>query len=581
MPNRRIALRLSARVVILEAIAVIIICCWSITYWLGELNLSPDSTGYIAAANNFVSHGSLYVWANFPSGSMLPIAEPFTEQPPGLPVLLSPFIFLLGDPVLAAMVFQSFAIIAYYFGIYSLLKSLGFGPLLRISSLLVFSFLGPFREIHGYFWTETLFIGVAAGIGALIIHIAQGGLAKWNWVGLFALLFLGSSLRLTGVANIAWIIPFAIRPQALRAMATFFKKKVVAISLTVTGLGLILLSLIRGWLRPEPINNLTPFQLISSTLGILALFTGSLGAYFAARERAVKKSPPSSDSTYLLLGIGVPLAALAPVFLWLMRNRVIYGVFTYSHKPFESFFPGNILIPFRFTWEQVIATRGNLTVASLLMVTFLVIFPLVQSSIAQREKHIALLSVAGAQFVIVWLPSIVSRFNELDSRLLSPAIALGAVACLNGIHTISKVVSNVQMRRLVLMIPLLFLALNKSVVIRSPKIITNGINYPVEKCVWKNIQELGRLQNSTHYYSDRNFNHQVFAQIPQRIFWDTSQLQDPMYLMNLLGTGENPFIIANAGSPESKAINSTIQSSNLAIRATQFYNCPFVLYSLK
>ena len=90
----------------------------AISHLLSDLSLSPDSSSYINAAQNFAETGRLVVFVNSPSRSMSPKVEAYTEQPPGLPIYFAPFMLLFDDPVRSAVVAQAVVIVCLFLFLY-------------------------------------------------------------------------------------------------------------------------------------------------------------------------------------------------------------------------------------------------------------------------------------------------------------------------------------------------------------------------------------------------------------------------------------------------------------------------------
>jgi hypothetical protein len=106
------------------------------------------------------------------------------------------------------------------------------------------------------------------------------------------------------------------------------------------------------------------------------------------------------------------------------------------------------------------------------------------------------------------------------------------------------------------------------------------INYPVEMALWHELEQVEQARLSSHFYSDRDFLHQIFAGIPQRIFWDTSILRDPQAIRALLMSGHAPFILLRQGSWEDGAVGELMASGQVPLERTTFAQYHFVLYSL-
>jgi hypothetical protein len=91
----------------------IFLCIFSIVRVLSNLVFTPDSTGYLTAAQTFINTGHMFAYANSPSWTLEVKTEPYTEQPSGFPIFLMPFLLIFKQPVHAAAAAQSFIVIFF------------------------------------------------------------------------------------------------------------------------------------------------------------------------------------------------------------------------------------------------------------------------------------------------------------------------------------------------------------------------------------------------------------------------------------------------------------------------------------
>jgi hypothetical protein len=159
-----------------------------------------------------------------------------------------------------------------------------------------------------------------------------------------------------------------------------------------------------------------------------------------------------------------------------------------------------------------------------------------------RTAHLCLIAAGLGQLAAVWIPSLASEISGLGDRLLSPTIALAALASLHGLQTAVDSLAPRRWAAVLLLLPFAFLALGRDIVPRELLSYPGRINYPIERSLWRELHELDALRSSTHFYSDRDFVHQVFAGIPQRIVWDTGILRDPA-AVDRFREREGPFIL--------------------------------------
>ncbi len=207
---------------ITQVIILGVLCFYSIVTWLNTINLSPDSNNYLAAGKNLAERGVLELNANFFTGNMEPEFEPYTEHPPGLPVLIALVMTFEPNPIFAALVVQTFAIILFYFALYLLLNSLGFYNLFKLLIFLTITIFPTFRVLFAHFWTETLFISLLMLQFFFIRKIVYTGNYKY-WYYAFAIAFLASWMRYLGAINI-----FLFLLPALYQNKGFWKKMAMA-----------------------------------------------------------------------------------------------------------------------------------------------------------------------------------------------------------------------------------------------------------------------------------------------------------------------------------------------------------------
>ena len=504
----------------IEITIVIILCLYTVFNWLNQICLSPDSTNYITASINLVKTGRLFVFTNWPSFSMDPVIEPYTDYAPGFPYYLAPFIIIFKAPMLSAAIAQSFTILLFYLTIYLATILLGFRSFLRISTMLVFTYLHTFSVIHSTFWIESLYIVLSLGVGLCVMRMIQSGYKIIYWVLSFVLLILASSIKFIGISNIAWFIP-------------------------ILWVGLL----------PQDKE---------------ILQRGEKGEY-AFRYSKSKK---------IFFIISVLVSAIAPVGLWFLRNILLYGKTTQSHGLFESVQrPTNVLVPFSFAYDDLLNIRLFPQWQLILLLIAITVIPFYVSSHRKRLIHLTLVCAVFFQFLGVWIPSLAASFDVLDDRLLSPTIAVGLLAIVYGLNCLSDHFQNRKVSYIVMSLPFLFLLLSNHVsVIKIEEVQSTIPNYPAEMYLWQNIRKLDWISTSSHFYTDYNFKHQIFAGIPQRIIWDESAvLEDPSVMRDLLNR-DRSFLLLSQGSKEKKIIESYIINGKLPLEKIDYADFGFTLY---
>ena len=576
---------------ILELFVVGAICIIAILAWLGNLGLSQDLTGYITASENLVKTGRLSIFVNITNWINDPAALPYMEQPPGFPLLLAPFIVVFRDPLISALIAQSVYLALFYFFIYLITIRLQFSPLLRVVTLLLFTFVRPLWVIHNYFWTETLFIALSIGAGYFAIGLLNEPNRKRDWIILIILLTLTSLIRYTGVANLALLAPFLLKRDSLRAAQRLITHKYTLAGLSVGGGLLIALSLLAN-LLPNAKPGIGPMQWLGILLGVTGLLIGMAGFLLLRKNRSETpvRQPQSNEldaSTWALVAV---LATVIPVLAWIIRNAYLYHAVSHWGL-FQVFQFNRFAVPFQYIWDELLDFHfiprpiAALLAASLLFLPFSRL-PVIGMSGFRRAAHIALLSVTAAHFLLMWFLSFVTANENIGLRYFSPVLAFLLLGMLNGLQQVSQAIRSQIWRQIIYAAPLFFLVTSTS--FNPTDMLKNmgKINYPPERQLWQTLNKISWVQSSFYFYSDDGFAaggyiHQIFSGRPQGILWDPAIWKDPQKIMGLLSRGENPFILVTIGSPESQMLDEMISSGVAPLEKISFPDTGYVLYHIR
>ncbi|MDQ3100612.1 MAG: hypothetical protein M3R08_04440 [Bacteroidota bacterium] len=181
----------------------------------GGVGLSPDPTIYIVGAQHLIEHGEWTHRVNWPSKSMDPEYEPYSDHAPGYAAYLVPFILVLEDLYTAATVAHGFAVSLSFLSLYFLLQVLRFGFLYQLFIYFSFTCLDTFALIQSYYVTEPLFIAFSfLGASFTLLSITDHG-NRWHWLVVGASFLIASTIKHIGVFNMAWIIlPILIRGRS-------------------------------------------------------------------------------------------------------------------------------------------------------------------------------------------------------------------------------------------------------------------------------------------------------------------------------------------------------------------------------
>jgi hypothetical protein len=179
------------------------------------VKLSADPVNFVVAAQNLLEHGAFFVYSNWPSHSLAPEVEPFTDYPPGYALYLIPFLALFKEPYLAATVAHALAVSCFFLGLGFLARTLRWNILLRIALYLAATVFATFQIIQAAYLTEPLFIACTVSLAACTLRIVRNGEARlWWWAAAFA--FVASSLKIIGVFNLIWFVVPVMRTSDRR-----------------------------------------------------------------------------------------------------------------------------------------------------------------------------------------------------------------------------------------------------------------------------------------------------------------------------------------------------------------------------
>ena len=76
------------------------------------------------------------------------------------------------------------------------------------------------------------------------------------------------------------------------------------------------------------------------------------------------------------------------------------------------------------------------------------------------------------------------------------------------------------------------------------------------------IHKLPGIAKVSHFYSDYNFTHEIFANMPQRIILIEDQIDEQGFLSHILATGQCPFVLVNQGDNMNQLMDQHYQEVN-------------------
>ncbi|MFH1194436.1 MAG: hypothetical protein V1720_01910 [bacterium] len=478
--------------IVLPNVVIVLLCLFMLARMISDFSITNDSTFYLTAAKNLVEKGELLVYSNWPSHSMQPEMEKYTEYPPGFPLYLSLFILIFRNQFLAAMIAQSVAIVLLFLSLHLVALRLDLKPFTKIVFFVFLTFLIPFKLITVNLWSETIFVSLALLGLNFSLKIINGDDTKRNWIYGALFLFLASWVRYIGILDVAlFVVP-------------------------------ILLS-----------------------------------------NRLRKK---------LLRTLLIVLFVSAPVFLWFLRSKILYGITTESHGVGYSIDTARLMDPLIylykiFGWNKAIAW------CFVLLFAVILVFPLfTKSNQTQIVKHKHLLVVAVIYFIGTYLISLLASFDSLNHRILAPVIILGVIVLFSGVDLLYNILSNGKYGIIVFIIPLLIM-MNMDLFNYNLE-LELSTKYPAEKLLWEKVEKIDQIKNSSHFYTDYNYKHQLFCKIPHRVIYFES-LTDEI-INKLQSIGKNPFYIFKLGSSFDEFLSNNY--CNYGLRRVELVDVNYSLY---
>jgi hypothetical protein len=560
---------------VIPLILFIVLCVFSVIRSVSELKLSPDSSSYITAAQNLIRTGQVFVYTNYPSESMEPSTEPYTEQPVGFPLYLVFFLLVLKQPYVAAAAAQALSIVMLYGAVWALTRDFRVEPGFQLACGLAVTLFRPLTFVYTYLWSETLFtaltlwvihflliarvsrkprislllaLGLATAatatrsIGILtlgifivaawhqstILHSKKSSLA---WIGLSFLFTLGPlaawSLRnqiLYGSISMTHIVQTGFNFTSLLQPFNYLLDMAGSIPFTrLLIAGFSLLCMISPFLVPGRFGMgdwrfKTDFTKIRFSTLVLGLFGIVLITSGLTADQFGFGGPPGiglKQSAMIYLGILCMLAA------WLGNINFLEGVRVWKAH-------------YDWSWWQSQFGYGYL-----------------------------LLLVGGlCHFLGIIVLSQVTPFSTLEDRLLVPSLTLLLLAVLMGLYQLADLGRKPRFALGVYTVAFV-LAVASPAVVKENIIFRPGFHFPPEQQLWQELSTYPGISQVSHFYTDTNFTHQIYARRPQRVISFVDSLNQGGYLDSLMSKGTCPFVLVNAGDPMSELMLQVYQGSGL------------------
>jgi hypothetical protein len=583
--------------IILELFLVFLVIACAILDELENLSLNEDSASYIEAASRILTTGHIDNLVNKTDFITQPDFVPYTSQPAGFPFILIPFLAVINEPVAAGIAAQSLFIALFYFAVYWLTSRLKFRSLLKLVTLILFTFIAPFLMIHRRISTETLFITLSIAAAVVALRLLTGSNRKSDWILFCALVTLSSMVRYTGLANLALVAPLLLRFDTLKAAWRLISHRYTLIGLLVSG-GVLISSALLIDRLPGVNPGIGPMQRKIIAIGAAGIIAGLIGLILIAIRRDAKKSsknlasqPVKNGRQAPLLPLMVVLISALPTLVWFARNKLLVGNISPANGLLESFHGYKLWVPFEYIWNDLFNVNSIFRPILLVLAIILLALPFFlpspfNGSRFRKTAHIVLLCGAAGHFALLYFLSLVTNISPIRDRLFSPILAFLVLGMINGIQHAAEMPGLRKWGAAFTAVPLVFLFLSGPF---SPADFFQSIgkvNYPVERQLWGEINKIDWTHTSSYFYSDYayaagGYIHQLYSGKPQGVIWDPKVLQDPDIVKHMLTGGVNAFILVTEDGADARILDYMNTSGNLAMEKLSFPDTGFALYYLE
>jgi hypothetical protein len=482
---------------------------------------------------------------------------------------------VLKQPFVTAVVAQAFSIVLFYGAVWALTKDFRVEPGFQLAFGLAITLFRPLYFVYTYLWSETLFtaltlwvihflliarvsrkpritlllaFGLAAAatatrsIGILtlgifivagwhqptILHSKKSGLA---WIGLSFLFTLGPlvawSLRnqiLYGSISMTHIMQTRFSFATLLQPFNYILDMAGSVPFTRLLIGgFSLLCMISPFLVPGRSGMgdwrlKIDFTKIRFTTLLMGLFGIALIAAGLTADQFGFGGPPGiglKQSAMIYLGILSMLAA------WMGNTNILERVLAWKTH-------------YDWSWWQSQFGYG----------------------------YLLLLSGGVCHLLGIIILSQVTPFSTLEDRLLAPSLTLLLLAVLMGLYQLAGLGRKPRFFLGVYTVALV-LAVASPAVVKKNIIVQPGFQFPPEQQLWQELSTYPGISRVSHFYTDTNYTHQIYARRPQRVISFVESLNQGGYLDSLMSKGTCPFVLVNAGDPMSELMLKVYQGSGL------------------
>jgi hypothetical protein len=559
------------------------LCAFSIARFLSQFGFTPDSSGYITAAQNFIRTGHMFVYANSPSWTLEPAIEPYTEQPSGYPLFLVPFLLIFRQPILAAAVSQSFAILFLYLAVYVLTQDLGFRPFSQVFCALAFTLFRPLQSVYTTVWSETLFIALTLWTIHFLVASQYSRKSQLNWI--FALLCAAAAslTRAVGVLMLGVFILVAwqrenARWRSITSSILFVVGPMIAWSLRN--------QILYGSLSMthEVIDHIAWEKLFYQLVFILDSISRNSLVF-------------TLFSAFVFMCLAAPF--IGPIYPWIREIRFKLDISKVSIFTVLFTVLGLVIAIIALDADSLGFSGdpgiGLKQIALACMGILVVLISWLRNTnyleyVRAWKAHndptrwkmrpfftFALLLLGGlSHFWGITVLSLVTPFSPLTNRLLAPSLTLLIFAGLAGMYYLISLVPTKYYAAAIYGVGFGLMLLSPFF-LKTDLAFRLGMRVLPEQQLWKEIYSFPGINKVSHFYSDQNFTHEIFANRPQRIILNESQIEIAGFLSGIMAKGVCPFVLVNQGEGMSQLMNEHYHEVNLI--KLEIMNGQFELYA--
>jgi hypothetical protein len=273
------------------------------------------------------------------------------------------------------------------------------------------------------------------------------------------------------------------------------------------------------------------------------------------------------------------IASIAAPILWFIRNYIQYGLATKSHAIGSIFLAEHLLTPFDYLFWTPYGIMGSFLAGIFFIGLVLCIkkFPqyLRSEQLSLKEQHGSLDASLNASlttyktlvvllvvnFLFVLIVSLFAHINALDGRLLSPSFSIALVLMA---FTLSHLWSiNKPFFGITLFLFLSLVLINNHTKLSPELIKKRGLFTSIKEKALEEIFYHPNFAQSSGFYTEYNFNYQLYVNLPHRMLWDTKEIATPDKIQALLNKGNQVFFVFKEGSEHDSVFKA--QSATLPL----------------